>query len=497
LDETILGNTFENISILNNNLSAFGSNTIDVIKLTDWGIKPANNTFINLRIEGNIANNTIFDNSGIASKNTLIYNNSFGEIKWSKTDLTTTGDLIFYGDSIENTSCVATTTYAATGDSGPSVNGNWLSDGAGGYYLESDPDFTNSYNINQWIIYQDRFPIGSYRWNNVRDSSSPDGTYNVYSVYSSGTVTWTTNSVSCGPRSTISISQGSVYVNATEISELNTTANITLRNTGYGGEYPSILRKIGKGGVACTDCYNFTSLNNGVIVFNVSNFGNGNITVGKFVRSTSNVSMSKGWNMVSLEMESNVSGDKNISLSVGWNLIGYSSDVDTGLADIMFTNLSGNSSDLNNSSKSGKLQRQISYLTSTSANSNSKKYAFVGKSGGDTALTKGKGYWVKANEAGNLTLPGVGGSALNESYRWSNLVFRNASGVELNITDAWKSPNNWIGGSGLNSIIYYWLVDEDYPDGTWDTVPTSSQFSSWKGYFIYGLKDNITMLRQN
>ena len=79
------------------------------------------------------------------------------------------------------------------------------------------------------------------------------------------------------------------------------------------------------------------------------------------------------------------------------------------------------------------------------------KYAFVGKSGFDTKLRKGQGYWVYANESGNLTLPSAGGSLGNETYMLSDLMFRNSSGSELNVSDA--KTQGWI--SSTSSIVYW------------------------------------------
>ncbi len=67
-----------------------------------------------------------------------------------------------------------------------------------------------------------------------------------------------------------------------------------------------------------------------------------------------------------------------------------------------------------------------------------------------------KGYWILTNEAGNLSLPGVGGSYENATYEWSRLRFWNGSG-EVNVTDAFSSTYGWLSNSNK---ITYWDVEE-------------------------------------
>ena len=68
--------------------------------------------------------------------------------------------------------------------------------------------------------------------------------------------------------SEIYIRNNSIYINNTN-SGLNKTANITLYGLSTSLTNPSII----KNGVVCTDCTNFTSLNAGTVIFNVSSGG--------------------------------------------------------------------------------------------------------------------------------------------------------------------------------------------------------------------------------
>jgi hypothetical protein len=294
--------------------------------------------------------------------------------------------------------------------------------------------------------------------------------------------------------SDIRIGNNSVYVNSSQTG-LNKSANITLYTSDYSGQYPLLLRKLLRDGMECVgdgvsgSCANLTPMSALTFSFNVSDFGNGNISVGKFVRSKSEIPMTTGWNMISLTTENNeTSEDVNVSLSAGWNLIGYSSDLNESTTNIDFTNSSGVKDNFVNSSRAGKLQRNVAYL---SGSANAQKYSFVGKSGADAGLSKGKAYWVYANQAGNLTMKGVGGSRKNETYKLTDLMFRNGSGVEKNITDA--VAEGWIGGGNLNQLVWYWDTESE----DWANVLSTQSINTWNGYFVKGLRNNITMLRQD
>lgn len=68
----------------------------------------------------------------------------------------------------------------------------------------------------------------------------------------------------------LNISFNFVYLNSSAIPDLNFSANITL----YGLDTNMTSPVIYKDGVECTDCFNFTSLNAGTVIFNISSFSN-------------------------------------------------------------------------------------------------------------------------------------------------------------------------------------------------------------------------------
>ena len=129
--------------------------------------------------------------------------------------------------------------------------------------------------------------------------------------------------------------------------------------------------------------------------------------------------------------------------------------------------------------------------------SNTKKYKYVPV--GDTNLRKGKGYWVYANSSGNLTIPSVGGSLINDTYAWSDLYFTNCTddctdiidGVNVkNISDA--NSSGWI-------KLPIFRYDPNIP-GSYkyrDVNLSPGYFASWKGYFIISNQNNITLLRKD
>jgi len=145
----------------------------------------------------------------------------------------------------------------------------------------------------------------------------------------------------------------------------------------------------------------------------------------------------------------------------------------------------------------------LSYFDSSPSQASQRKYKYVASADlemDDTMLRKGKGYWLYGNEAGNLTLPGVGGSYGNETYAWNKLRFMNASGYEAGIGDVGSA------GLGLNWIettLQYWGLDEfgDLPYDFKYLGPTDDGYRDyiypWEGVFVKSLKDNITLIRQN
>lgn len=131
------------------------------------------------------------------------------------------------------------------------------------------------------------------------------------------------------------------------------------------------------------------------------------------INSEDRITLNSGWNLISLPMKNTEAGtDRNISLVAGWNLIGYAGDENLTLDNAKFTNSSGTQYTWANAVANNKVQAYLSYYDSSASAKSQRKYKYVASSDlgmDDTKLVKGKGYWVYANQSGNLTLTGVGG----------------------------------------------------------------------------------------
>lgn len=188
--------------------------------------------------------------------------------------------------------------------------------------------------------------------------------------------------------------------------------------------------------------------------------------------------------------------DRNISLVAGWNLIGYAGNDSFALDDAMFTNSSGTQMTFATAVANNKLQAYLPYYDSspTVASQRKYKYAATSELGMDASnLERGRGYWVYANQGGNLTLPGAGGTLSGQTYAWSKLRFVNSSGAEKNITDAgtvgWMQHENiryW--NNGFKYI--YQITDPDNPSD-------KEVISASEGIFMYSNQNNVTLIRQN
>ncbi len=159
------------------------------------------------------------------------------------------------------------------------------------------------------------------------------------------------------------------------------------------------------------------------------------------------------------------------------------------------TRLSWDNAVLNN-----KIQGYLSYYDSSA-----RKYKYVSSPDlgmPETNLTPNVGYWLYANQSGNLTLPSVGGSLSGQTYAWSKLRFFNGT-MELNITSAGTA--GWIGENGNvnGNVLWYSGIDPD--TGLFGylrlcssiSICAKNNISSWEGVFVNSLKDNITLVRQN
>ncbi|MFA5174575.1 MAG: LamG domain-containing protein [Candidatus Pacearchaeota archaeon] len=285
--------------------------------------------------------------------------------------------------------------------------------------------------------------------------------------------------------------QNYVYANVS-VTEAN-LKNITFRlYNGTNGllnttNYSSAVYTINWTGLAGGDYkYNVT-------ICDIANLCNSTTTRNIFlIESQENITLNAGWNLISLGMNNTDTGtDRNISLARGWNLIGYSSDTSLNLANANFTNSSGSKYTWTNAVANNKVQAYGAYYDSSSATASQRKYKYLGTSGVDkTAFENKKGYWIYANQSGNLTLPGVGGSLAGQTYQWSKLRFVNSSGSEKNITEAGSA--GWI-----STTLKYW--DNGFKNLRYDSEDPEirSYISPYEGVFIKSNYNNITMIRQN
>lgn len=188
---------------------------------------------------------------------------------------------------------------------------------------------------------------------------------------------------------------------------------------------------------------------------------------------------------------------KATSLLRRWHLVGYDGNINVSLSDVTFTNSSGSQFTWANALANNKVQAYLSYYDSSSATASERKFKYAGLTGVDDSLLRGnKGYWLYANEAGNLTLPDVGGSVSTESYVWNKLRFFNGT-EEKSISEAGSA--GWV----ESTIQYHDTSVDDFRyvcAGTgkgYSSLCLTTSLNPWQGYFVNSLQDNITLIRQN
>lgn len=186
--------------------------------------------------------------------------------------------------------------------------------------------------------------------------------------------------------------------------------------------------------------------------------------------------------------------DRNISLVAGWNLIGYDGDINLSLSNAVFNNGS-NTYTWAQAVANNKVHNYLSYYDSSAVNASQRRFKYLGPSRvDDNAFRKGKGYWVYANESGNLTLPGVGGTRSGERFNVSKLRFSNGS-MELSFADAKNNTYLWI-----QNPQFYGDPDEEGQSTFYyicGSGCTKSTISSLEGIFVKSNIDNLTIIRQN
>jgi hypothetical protein len=208
------------------------------------------------------------------------------------------------------------------------------------------------------------------------------------------------------------------------------------------------------------------------------------------IDSQSNVSLNSGWNLIALDLKDTSTGDKNISVTAGWNLIGYSSNESFDLSNAKFTNSSGTELSFSNAVSNNKLRGYMAYYDSSPSSASQRRYKYAAESSlsmDDSSFREKKGYWVYANQSGNLTLPNARGTNASRTYAWNKLRFSNGT-MEKTISDA-------ITAGWINNNLNYW--DPELGWLTISDIGDKDTISSWEGVFVYSNKNNITMLRQN
>jgi hypothetical protein len=247
---------------------------------------------------------------------------------------------------------------------------------------------------------------------------------------------------------------------------------------------------------------NWTGLSGDDYKYNISIYdtaGNSNSSATRsitLITSQDSITLNSGWNLISLPMKNTDTGtDRNISLVKGWNLIGYNGAVNTSLTNANFTNSSGTQLTWQNAIANNKVQAYLAYYDSSPATASERQFKYLSSLDGfdDATFRQNRGYWLYANEAGTLTIPGIGGTKSGETYAISKLRFSNGS-LELNYTTAGNLPYNWI------SDVKYWGWNEDCLIGIgcndWISL-TSGNINSSLGYFFKVGQDNLTLIRQN
>ncbi len=204
--------------------------------------------------------------------------------------------------------------------------------------------------------------------------------------------------------------------------------------------------------------------------------------------------LSAGWNTIAFTMYNVDTGtNRNITLvtGAGANFIGFSGSSSFNVSNMNFTNSSGWTGNWSTAVSNNKVQAYFQYYEG-SVN----KYAATPDLGMDSyALSPFKGYFVTANQPGNLTLPGVGGTLTTETYNFNDLRFSNGTN-ELNISEANNATYDWMFMAGDAKLHY---VDDGDDKIVCETVATCDKttLSPWEGYYIWSNKNNLQIIRKN
>ncbi|MCX8159283.1 MAG: hypothetical protein N3D20_03310, partial [Candidatus Pacearchaeota archaeon] len=339
--------------------------------------------------------------------------------------------------------------------------------------------------------------------------------------------------------STISITKGKITIDPTLLNDNPSLAGPVLVKIYdyFKGSYSDRFLNIGVDEKICNrftnpSCYNFTSLKAVPAVFNVSNIGNGLITLGFRANKTKRIEGYKGWNLVGLsnpsvdkiplsEADNYILTDYNLTLSKGWNIINYPVPIEKSFQDSVLVD----GMSLQNASRAGKIKGGMIYYNKN-YNENNPSFKFVGvRNSGESTLRENRGYYIYSEENGTvLTFKNVvpiekEAAVKNHKIRIGDIHFINLSSGEVrNITRAVEvlnkslcvvEKNNTISRDGLwfgygvcncfmnnnlsckwlysNSTIYWWDVTKEEGKGRFENQPYLNYeylFNSSQGIFV-------------
>ena len=217
------------------------------------------------------------------------------------------------------------------------------------------------------------------------------------------------------------------------------------------------------------------------------------------ITSQSNISLNSGWNLIALPMANQDAGtNRTINLNEGWNLIGYTGAVNTSLSNAVFNN--GTSSYAwPTAVANNKVQAYMAYYDNpVNDNESTFKYLSTLSDFDDSVFRQDKGYWVYSNEAGNLTIPSIGGTTAGQSYSYLKIRFSNGT-QELSINDAYTNKwiSDYINYLDINTGEFVYVCSVTGALAQDPDKCLTTYLEPQKGYFINSLKDNITLIRQN
>jgi len=184
--------------------------------------------------------------------------------------------------------------------------------------------------------------------------------------------------------------------------------------------------------------------------------------------------------------------DKNISLIASWNVIGYSSNESLNVSELKFTPSTGGTLTWSQAVSQGKVQAYLTYRE----NDRYKYAATQALDMDDYALRPGKAYWVRANVAGNLTLPGVG-SNTGLSADYTSLTFeKDGSTLSASAADSagWVFDNQ-----GMADYVLYYdsITDNRYEevcgDAIYDCTAGKETLQTWEAYWVWGNVNDMNM----